>query len=320
MKSQNPVATGPEPVPDPNFPHSSRQAFLRLSALFRAARPHQWIKNLVCFAGLIFSGRLIEVVAIRSACLAFFSFSLAASGIYLINDVYDRRADRENPLKRRRPIASGLVPVSWALVVATALLCSALVSAGTLPRGGLAVLLAYITLGVAYSALLKRVVLLDVMVIAVGFVFRVLFGVYAVSVEPSPWIVLCMFFLALFLGFSKRRAEMVRVGDARVHLRPVLHGYDVVYLNHLLSMTAVLAILSYALYTVLGRPGDSSLVVTVPLVVFGIFHYLHRVIIEGIGETPELHVVRDPITLLVTVLWLSLCLAILYGNLHLFSP
>ena len=231
----------------------------------------------------------------------------------------DRRLDRLNPSKRDRPIASGLVPVSWALAASALLafgafgltlwlvpICSALVGV-------------YLTTNVAYSLRLKNTVLLDVLLIAFGFVLRVLHGVYAIEVKPTSWIVLCMFFLALFLGFAKRRGEMHLIGAAEPFRRPVLSKYRIGYLDLLLAMTAALAILCYALYTVTGHRGNASLVVTVPLVTYGVARYMLLVTVDGEGEAPEKLLVTDRFLLGTAALWVACCALIIYTKIQLFT-
>ena len=257
--------------------------------------------------------------AIGHSILAFAGFCLAASAVYLLNDVVDRRLDRLNPSKRDRPIASGLVPVTWALAA------SALLAAGAC---GLTLRLApicsmtlaiYLVTNVAYSLRLKHTVLLDVLIIAFGFVLRVLHGVYAIEVKPTSWIVLCMFFLALFLGFAKRRGEMHLMGDEEPFRRPVLSKYRIGYLDLLLGMTATLAILCYALYTVTGHRGNASLVVTVPLVTYGVARYLLLVTVDGEGEAPEKLLVTDRILLGTGALWVASCVLVIYTKIQLFA-
>ena len=206
-----------------------------LIPLAQAARPRQWIKNFACFAGLVFSGRMFEPAAIVESILAFAGFCLAASAVYLLNDVVDRRMDRLNPSKRDRPIASGLVPVSWALGASGVLAVGALGTTIWLAPICLMVLALYLVMNVAYSLRLKHTVLLDVLIIAFGFVLRVLYGVYAIEVKPTSWIVLCMFFLALFLGFAKRRGEMHLMGDDEPFRRPVLSKYRISFLDLMLG-------------------------------------------------------------------------------------
>jgi 4-hydroxybenzoate polyprenyltransferase len=288
----------------------------RLAGLVEAARPRQWVKNFACFAGLIFSGNLLRERSVVEALLAFVGFCLASSAIYLFNDVCDRALDRLNPDKRTRPIASGRVPVSWALGAAAVLATFAALSAVALPMVCWGLLAVYLVMNVAYSLKFKHTVLLDVGFIAFGFVLRVLYGVYAVEVKPSSWIVLCMFFLSLFLGFAKRRGELNQMGDDEPHRRPVLGKYRAGYLDTLLAMTATMSILCYALYTVNGRPGNATLVVTVPLVFYGVARYMLLVMVHGAGESPDKLLVTDRVLLGTAALWVGLCILILYVFKH----
>lgn len=286
----------------------------RLLGLAVAIRPRQWVKNLACLAGLIFSGRLIDATAVARASAAFAAFSVLASSIYVFNDLCDRDADRRHPNKRRRPIPSGLVPAAWAGGAALALAALGVAISAALPRACLAIAIAYLAMNLAYSLRLKHAVLLDVIVIALGFVLRVLFGVYAVQVLPSAWIVLCMFFLALFLGFAKRRSELGEAGDGvDVSLqRRVLRIYSLGYLDLMLGMTATMALVSYSLYTVTGRPGESMMVVTVPLVFYGIVRYMLMVLAYGLGQNPEKQLIGDRVSLAIVAAWTALCVAIIY--------
>ena len=298
----------------------------RIGGLVASMRPRQWIKNLACFAGLIFSGHLFEAPSIRAAAWAFAGFCLASSSVYLVNDVFDRRSDAANPKKRSRPIASGRLPVGMALAASGVLAAAALGSSLILTPGCRAVLTTYLVMGLAYSARLKHTVLLDVMIIAVGFVLRILYGAFAVGVPATPWIVLCMFFLALFLGFAKRRSELARLGLGGPGHRPVLIKYRTGLLDLLLAMTATMAIICYALYTVIGRPespGHETLVVTVPVVVYGICRYLLIVIVFDLGDAPEKDVVDDLPLIVAVGIWVALCVLILYMNInfiHLIGP
>jgi 4-hydroxybenzoate polyprenyltransferase len=297
-----------------------------LAGLVASMRPRQWVKNLACFAGAIFSGRLFEPAAAGRAAWAFAGFCLASSAVYLINDVCDRRADAANPKKRSRPIASGRVPVARALAASALLAAAALGSSLLLTPGCVAVLATYLAMSLAYSVRLKHTVLLDVMIIAVGFVLRVLYGTFAVGVTATPWIVLCMFFLALFLGFAKRRSELVRLEVGGPRHRPVLVKYRTGLLDHLLTMTATLAIACYALYTVIGRPdkpGHETLVVTVPVVAYGVCRYLLIVLVFDVGEAPERDVVDDLPLMAAVAVWVALCVLILYLDInfiHLIGP
>jgi 4-hydroxybenzoate polyprenyltransferase len=292
-----------------------------MRGLVESARPRQWVKNFACFAGVIFSGRLVEIEAVGAAVVAFLGFCLASSAVYLINDVCDRRADAENPKKRGRPIASGRVSVRAAILGAIGLVGAAFATSMTLPVVCRVLLALYLIMGVAYSVRLKHAVLLDVIIIAIGFVMRVLYGVFAVRVAPTPWIVLCMFFLALFLGFAKRRSEMAHM-EAGTQ-RPVLRKYRTDLLDMLLAMTATMSITCYALYTITGRPDNTTLVVTVPLVVYGVYRYLMLVVMFDVGDAPDRDLFEDRLLIATGLLWVVLCVIIIYFNInviHLVPP
>lgn len=314
------AAEGVSPLTDaPGDSADAISTARRVKGLIRAARPAQWIKNFACFAGLIFSGRLFDPRAIVGALLAFAGFCLASSSVYLFNDVVDRALDRANPSKRHRPIASGMVPGSWALIAAALMAGSAIGLSLALPVLCLVIVALYLVTNVAYSIRLKHAVLLDVAIIAFGFVLRVLYGVYAVEVKPTSWIVLCMFFLALFLGFAKRRGEMLVMGDDHPFRRPVLAKYRLGYLDMLLAMTATMSILCYALYTVTGHQGNATLVVTVPLVTYGVTRYMLLVMVHGEGEAPERLLVSDRILIGTAAVWVALCVLIIYSKIQLFT-
>jgi 4-hydroxybenzoate polyprenyltransferase len=296
---------------------SSRSS--RFLGLILAARPGQWLKNAACFAGLIFSGRLFQAHSILRALAAFAGFCVAASAVYLLNDVFDRELDRLNPLKRKRPIASGLVPITYALAAAAVFALAAFASATLLSPLCAGLMSVYLVMNVAYSARMKHAVLLDVGLIAFGFVLRVLYGCYAVEVKPTSWIALCMFFLAMFLGFAKRRGEMHGIGDEERTRRPVLAKYRASLLDMLLAMTGTMAIICYALYTVTGHQGNATLVMTVPLVTYGVTRYMLLVIVHGKGEAPERLLVSDPLLIATAIAWMLLCVVIIYGNLRIFE-
>lgn len=292
----------------------------RVAGLVKAARPAQWIKNLSCFAGLIFSAQLWLSRPVLRSCFAFAGFCLASSSVYLFNDICDRPHDRENPSKRTRPIASGLVPFTWALLASLALAVAALAGGMLLSPRCSWIIAIYLLLNVAYSMRLKHTVLLDVAIIAFGFVLRILFGVYAVESEPTSYIVLCMFFLALFLGFAKRRGEIHRMGDdPDPFRRPVLAKYRVPFLDMLLAMTATMSILCYSIYTVTGHQGNATLVITVPIVTYGVTRYMLLVMVYGQGESPDRLLVRDKLIIASSALWIVLCVFIIYGKIHLVS-
>src|SRR5688572_6531053 len=237
---------------------------------FRLMRPHQWTKNAFCLAGLIFSGRFTNPHSIRSAILYFALFCAASSSMYIFNDIIDSKRDLQHPKKRLRPIPAGHVSIPQASLLALALVVLALVGGFAVGHGGLICLAAFIALQLAYSFRLKHEPLLDVAAIAIGFVLRLLGGVFVVNEQPTTWITLCTFFLALFLGFSKRRAELGELAaQSDNQQRPVLSKYTLGSLDSLVNSMATLAIMCYALFTVTSGK-NPSLVITVPIVVYAI--------------------------------------------------
>src|SRR5438876_2701944 len=194
--------------------------------LLEAMRPRQWSKNVFVFAGIVFAGRLFEVRAELRVLAVFFVFCAAASSVYLANDVADRASDAHHPVKSLRPVASGRLSPSAALVASALLGIAALAGAALLNLGTLLLTVAYLVSTLAYSFGLKRVFLLDVMIVAGGFVLRAAVGAAAIDAEISPWLLVCSFLLALFLALGKRRAELVLLGDEAASHRPALGHYS----------------------------------------------------------------------------------------------
>jgi len=289
-----------------------------LHALLVEMRPKQWIKNLSCFAGLIFSGRLFLLHAQEQALLGFGSFCLASSSVYILNDFFDRDKDRHNPRTASRPIASGALPLSVAAVAFFALVLAAGFMSAALGPACLGLVGCYFAMNVLYTTRLKRIVIADVMCIALGFVMRVLHGVYSVGARPTPWILLCMFFLALFLGFAKRKGELAsgrsRTGDAR----PVLEKYNAAFLDTLVTMTATMTILCYAMFTVASRK-NPTLVITIIPVVYCVCRFMLQVMTHDRGESPDEILITDKRLWAGISCWLASYIFIIYSNIHIFS-
>ena len=283
-----------------------------------AARPRQWSKNLVCFAALVFADRLNNPGAILQATLGFLSFCLASSAVYVYNDIHDRNQDRAHPIKRHRPIASGRLSVQSAFVEAIILVIASAALACTLRPRFRGVLAIYLVMSFLYSLILKRLVIVDVMTIAIGFVLRVQSGIEAISAPQSAWVLLCMFFMALFLGFGKRRGEITGLqgADGR-NQRPVLLAYSIPYLNVLLGLSATTAIVCYSLYAVTVQANETFLLTILP-VSFGIARYLLLIIVKTEGEDPDEMLTRDVPLILTVLTWAMLCVTILYFGVHLF--
>lgn len=295
---------------------TGRPAVVR--GLVRAARPRQWVKNGFVFVPAAFGGALLTHVG--PVVLAAVAFSLAASGLYLINDVCDRESDRLNERTRRRPIASGQVGVPVALVTAAALLVVGTGLAAVVSWKTAAIVGAYIVSTLVYTFGLKRVVIVDVMLLATGFVLRLWGGAAAANIQASTWLLLCMMFLALFLGFGKRRHDLLTLKEAAGAHRAVLNDYTPALLNQFLVATMVATMLSYALYvfTSVQAAAHRGLLLTIPFAVFGVFRYLLITEVHAQGGSPEDLLLTDRPLQLATVGWIVIVILSLYvlpGNL-----
>ena len=258
--------------------------------MLRLLRPKQWTKNLLLFAALVFAEELFHPAAFVTACLAFVAFCVASSSIYVVNDLVDVERDRLHPDKRQRPIVSGEVSKGMAAALAAVLSAGALGLAFWIGHGfGLAVVV-YMVLSHFYSLTGKNVVILDVLLIAIGFVLRAVAGAIAIDVPYSDWFVLCTLFVALFIALSKRRAELLTARDA-AGSRPVLMKYSESALTAFTGTSMAAAVISYSLYVqdILADSGGElrTLILTVPFVIIAIFRYHLLVEKEGLGERPE---------------------------------
>jgi len=288
-----------------------------LPALLRLMRPQQWLKNGFVFVGLLFGHAWNDPVRLGQALAAFAAFCLLASAVYVMNDLIDREQDRLHPEKKRRPLAAGAASVTAAVVLALACLAvgsvAAVLWAGSAPW----IFFAYVALNVAYSFGLKHVVILDVFIIAAGFMLRILAGTLGLDIAPSQWLLLCGLMLTLFLGFAKRRAELnALLADSAGHRR-VLEHYTASMLDQFIGIAAAGTVISYALYTVsaetMALHGTRGLIATVPFVLYGMLRYLWRLHARGGGGDPARELLTDPHLLAATVGWLLLVLALLGG-------
>lgn len=289
-------------------------------ALIVQLRPRQWIKNFVCLAGLVFSLQLTDPVKVGQAALGFAAFCLLSSAVYIFNDLLDLEFDRRNPRTAARPLAAGELPVWLAGMVLLACLAGAGLLSARLGEACLWTGATYGVLNVFYSLGLKREVIADVMCIALGFVLRLLFGILAVGVAPTAWAVLCVFFLAIFLGFAKRRSELATAAadsSTASDMRPVLAQYSPVYLDLLLAMSAAMTMMCYAVFTVVSHK-NPTLVVTIVPVAYCVLRYLMQVTIHGRGHSPEDILFSDKRLWLGVLVWVVLCVLILYRQVQLF--
>jgi 4-hydroxybenzoate polyprenyltransferase len=277
---------------------------MTLLPLLEAMRPRQWSKNVFVLAGIVFAGRLFEARAELRVLACFALFCAASSALYLANDVADRASDVHHPLKRTRPIASGRLSPSLAIAASAVLTLVALAGTALLNRATLAVTAAYLASTFAYSLGLKRAFLLDVMIVAAGFVLRAVAGASCIEAEISPWLLVCSFLLALFLALGKRRAELVLLGQNATDHRVALGSYSLPLVDSWLTALAGASIVSYALYTQSPRTvehfGTTNLLYTVPFVIYALFRYQHHVVRQDAGGDPGSLLLQDP------GLWISL--------------
>ena len=286
-------------------------------ALIESLRPSQWIKNLLVFAALVFGRKAGDPQAVVDTVIAFMLFSAASSGIYLLNDIRDLKSDRLHPLKRDRPIASGTLPVGLALFTSVLLVVGSVMVGSTLGDDFALTVAAYVLLQTAYSFGLKRIVILDVFCVALGFVLRAVAGAVAVDVNISPWLLVCSLTLALFLALSKRRHEVILLEvSAREH-RASLTQYSPYFLDQMISVATATTVVAYALYTLSPETVEKfhthNLVFTLPFVMYGVFRYLFLVHEKHKGGNPTRMFLTDPAILINTALWLALSAYIVYG-------
>ncbi|ASS73892.1 decaprenyl-phosphate phosphoribosyltransferase [Tumebacillus algifaecis] len=280
-----------------------------LFLLFQQLRPKQWTKNLLVFAALIFSFQVANVDLLIRSVAGFLLFCFVSGCVYILNDFVDREADRQHPEKRDRPMASGALNPYLALSFGFVLLLAAIAVGLYLePLFGV-LLIVYFAINVAYSFRLKHVVIIDVMIIASGFVFRAIGGALVIDVPFTPWFLLCTMLLALFLAISKRRHELYLLQNNKGSHRKVLESYSPELLNQLNSIVITATIMSYALYTF--TSGHTiHLMWTIPLVIYGIFRYLYLILMEEKGGKPERDLFQDK-HILITVLLYGLAVVVI---------
>jgi len=297
-------------------PSRARALLAILALLLVSTRPQEWIKNVFVFAALFFSQNLFNVALLSRTCLAFGLYCMVAGGVYLMNDIKDRAADKRHPQKRTRPIVSGSLTVALVAPVSLVLILLAVAGAWLLhPAFGL-IMLSYVLINVAYSQWLKRIVILDVFAIAAGFVLRVMAGAMVIDVVMSHWLLVCTMLLALFLGFSKRRCELVALAKEASQHRHVLAEYDLPFLDVIISIVTSAVIVGYTLYTIssetTARLLTDKLLLTVPIVLYGIFRYLYLVYHRNDGGNPVHALLTDGPLRLSILLWGLVSALILY--------
>jgi len=286
-----------------------------IRSLLKTMRLRQWTKNAFIFAALVFDQQLLDPTATARTLAGFFLFCLVSSTVYIINDISDVESDRQHPEKRNRPIASGLLPIPAAWGAALALMAVVFPLAWVLAPAFAGVLLAYLILMLAYSFWLKHIAILDVLIIAAGFVLRVHAGTTLIVVERfSPWLYVIMTLAALYLGFGKRRAEIALLAKTAASHRKVLDGYTLPLLDQFITIVSGTTIVAYSLYTFFAPnlPENHAMMLTIPFVLYGIFRYLYIIQVTHAAGAPEDVLLSDRPLQLAIALWGLAVLAVFY--------
>ena len=289
---------------------------MTIAPYLKLLRPHHWVKNGFVLAPLIFAGLLLHVPSLILELSAFAVFCVVSSAVYAFNDVFDREQDRNHPTKRNRPVASGEVPVSAALAIGTGLMAAGILGGIAIGKTFLVWVVFYLLLQFGYNITLKNIVILDILTIAMGFVIRAVAGSVAINVVISPWLILCSLLIALFLGFAKRRQEIVLMGAEATEHRSILGEYSVPLLDQLIGIVTAATIVCYAIYTltpeVTERLGSRYMILTLPFVLYGIFRYLYLVHVHDKGGSPTRDLLSDAPLLMSILLWTVTSAALIY--------
>lgn len=292
---------------------------MKVIKIIQLLRPKQWIKNLFIFASILFSGLLLDPKVLLTNIVAFIAFCLISSCIYIINDITDVEADRAHKKKRFRPIASGDVSIPEARLILILLLILSVVICSFLNYKFNIAISLYFIINVLYTYYVKNIVLLDVFFISFGFMLRVAAGAFAISVPLSSWMILTTIFISLFLGISKRRAELSQSDQENIpKQRKVLEQYSVAFTDQMNTIAATGTIISYALYTVSEKAVEAfhsdNLIYTTPFVIYGIFRYMYLIHQKNLGESPTQIVTKDPSIIINSLLWFLMSFAIIYKS------
>lgn len=287
-----------------------------ISALVASMRLKQWTKNLIIFAGLIFSKHFFDYAYLRDSILAFAAFCFAASSVYLINDLLDIEQDKLHPIKKKRPLPAGKIRPIQVLMFSVLLALIALPLAFFLHKSYGLLLLFYWVMMLAYSFKLKHVVIVDILIISAGFFLRAVAGAVVLNVMISRWLIACAIFLSLFLILAKRRSEIIELGGAAVNHRAILEEYGERFLDQMIAVVTACTIITYVLYTLdpetIQKFQTHNLILTVPWVIFGIFRYLYLVYQHNLGGRPEIVLLTDRPLLLSIVFWIAASMVIVY--------
>ncbi len=284
--------------------------------IIRSMRPRQWAKNVLVLAALIFSKNLLDTTNLLRSLAAFAAFCLLSGAVYIINDLVDREGDRRHPEKRNRPIAAGRLGTGAAVAAAALAALAALAAGWFLDWHFFAVGLFYFVMQLAYSLRLKRIVVLDVLIMAVGFALRAIAGTFVIHVAISPWLFVCTLLLALFMALAKRRHELMFLEGGGISHRSVLGKYTETLLDQMIAVATSATVIAYCLYTIApettAKFGTHYLIATFPFVLYAVYRYLYLVYRKDLGGAPERALLSD-VPLLVDIgLWFATVVAVLY--------
>lgn len=289
---------------------------MALREIIISFRPQQWSKNLFVFAPLIFSQNIQDFTLVLKSIVAFIVFCMLSGAVYIFNDLKDIEEDKLHPHKSKRPLASGAITTRTAVLAFIWATAHGLGLAFTINMNFVIAAVVYFLIQIAYSLRLKNVVILDVFIIAFGFLIRVVAGALAIKVYISPWLLICTLLLALFLAMSKRRHELVLLAENAHNHRPVLNDYSPALLDQMISVVTASTVVAYCLYTIseetVAKFGTTNLIFTVPFVVYGIFRYLYLVHKKIQGGSPESLILKDKPLLIDLFLWIITAILILY--------
>lgn len=289
---------------------------MRISDMIKLMRLHQYIKNLFIFLPLFFDARITETALLFNAVIAFIAFSLTASAIYIFNDYHDIEEDRLHPTKKQRPLASGVISRPQAIIIMAILFAAGVALMASLSLKATAILLAYVGINIAYSFKLKHVALLDVSIIAIGFVLRLFIGSAVTDIALSMWIVIMTFLLALFMALAKRRDDVLIYLDTGKKMRKVIDGYNLQFLDSAMMIMASVVIVVYTLYTtsaeVVERVHSEHLYITAFFVILGIMRYMQITLVQTDGGSPTRILLKDRFIQLTLLAWIITFSWILY--------
>lgn len=284
----------------------------KLDLIKRLLRTKQWIKNLFIFAPIVFAKKVFDGASLVKVIVAALLFCFLTSCIYILNDIEDITKDATHPVKKLRPIANGEVSKKNALLIVAVLLPISIILGMFLEVNFGIIMTVYFLNNYLYSRFLKRMVIIDVMSIAIGFVLRVIGGAEVIDVYISPWILMCTLFLALFLGFSKRRNEIITLGNEAIKFRENLEEYTVEFIDNMISVVIAMTLVAYAMYTFFSQNDVYIMTATVPLVIYGVFRYQYLVHRRNGGGSPEDTILSDKTLLGVVTLWVVMVMVAIY--------